>query len=268
MWPLVAQWEESIALRLILVSSRLLLFILGQKPSFSGSCFFFRLLTCLLPSFPCFSVFFTHHAYIDAIYREWQNAGGGNQFTGAHSGIPVNAQTVMQPFGRQAGGVLAGISSCVSYVGGGFSISRQVVFGNAIAVAQGAIRGGDGDVVKKITKEAKTNLLLVVAEKKIRNPGLYKFEVKQAVEKVASIKKAALEFGISSANVVAFEKTVAVLKLQNGIDIAEPDVVDESDAEVQAEGEAEVEAIGAGRIDLLKPSKILEGASNTITTSD
>lgn len=72
------------------------------------------------------SLAFLDHAFIDRIYREWQNRGGTNQFAGTHQGVEVNAESAMSPFGRTAGGILAGISECVQYVGGVATVNRQL----------------------------------------------------------------------------------------------------------------------------------------------
>lgn len=76
--------------------------------------------------------FYMHHAFIDKIWREWQQAGGGNEFNGQHpanGGQTVNENTRMQPWGTTAKETLERISSCVQYTnpGGGVTSRKLVV---------------------------------------------------------------------------------------------------------------------------------------------
>lgn len=184
-------------------------------------------------------VFFMHHAYIDMVYREWQNRGGGNQFTGEHSGAPVTAETVMTPFGRTAGSVINGISNCVQYSGSPSiaAVSRQQ------SGEGGELSGGNGDIVPRISKTRKLKLQLRVARKKVDDADGYKTLVDDAVKQKEACKAAALKWGMSEEQVEAYERTQSLVELEQGVDISEPEVVEESAAEVAEEGSKELVAL-------------------------
>lgn len=133
-------------------------------------------------------IFDSHHAFIDSVYADWQRRGGGDEFSGTHGGGEVSDQTVMQPFGRTAGGILSGISRCVRYecsVGG--AVSRQAGSEQAI-FSGGNGSGGKSSIIPTMTKEQKESLQLVVARKKATNPALYQAEAAYAVQKKDAIK--------------------------------------------------------------------------------
>lgn len=53
---------------------------------------------------------------------------------GTHRGVDVGSDTVMRPFGRRAGGILTGISQCVTYTGGLGTVNRQLLDNIEISV--------------------------------------------------------------------------------------------------------------------------------------
>lgn len=231
---------------------------------------FFRGSMNSLQDSPKDPVFFTHHAYIDRIYGEFQARGGGNTFAGEHEGNQVSQATVMQPFGRAAGDILSGISTCTSYVGGGGGVSRQAVVSSNItvqALVSGSTSlGGFSSIIPTITKELKKKLQLAVARKKVSNPAGYKVEVAEAVEKKESCKTAAEQFGMSPRNVEAYVRTQALIFLTKGVDISEPEVVEETAAAVEQEGFNEVAALVSGQELQMKVAKISEAIATTVIT--
>jgi tyrosinase len=63
-------------------------------------------------------IFFSHHAYIDLIWRRWQLAGGQNTFGGTHPGrsnIPATLDQPQQPWGRTVRVILETLTTCVQY---------------------------------------------------------------------------------------------------------------------------------------------------------
>jgi Common central domain of tyrosinase len=83
----------------------------------------------LLSFSPAEPVFYMHHAFVDKVWRQWQQAGGGNNFNGNHpavGGSPVGLDTVLQPWGRTARDILERISGCVQYANMG-SVTRTFV---------------------------------------------------------------------------------------------------------------------------------------------
>jgi tyrosinase len=74
----------------------------------------------VIPASPNDPVFWSHHAFVDKIWSDWQRSGNGNAFGGQHSS-PNRACTLdgeeMNPpvHGRTVRQILTGISGCTSY---------------------------------------------------------------------------------------------------------------------------------------------------------
>jgi hypothetical protein len=64
-------------------------------------------------SSPNCALFYAHHAFIDKVYREWEQASSANVFSGA------SLDTVMNPWGRTARRVLSEVTPCVQYASDG-----------------------------------------------------------------------------------------------------------------------------------------------------
>lgn len=209
-------------------------------------------------------VFFMHHAYIDRIYSQWQAAGGGASFAGTHGGVTVTDQTPMAPFARTAGTVLNGISQCTTYTNGGGS-TRMAVLDPVVRPAE-TLSGGNDCLYPRMRRDEKKSLQVAVARKKVADPVAYQTELKAALKECDSCKYAAEKLGMSPTNVEAFVRNVAIIKLQNGVDISEPEVVDEDPAMVQMMAQEEEDALGNDDEASLKEGKKSEDASNTVST--
>jgi hypothetical protein len=63
-------------------------------------------------------IFYSHHAFVDLIWRRWQRAGSGNAFGGTHPGtsnIPATLDQRQQPWGRTVREILETLSRCSQY---------------------------------------------------------------------------------------------------------------------------------------------------------
>jgi tyrosinase len=72
-------------------------------------------------------IFYSHHAYVDLIWRRWQLAGGQNTFGGTHPGTsntPARLDQPQQPWGRTVRVILESLSLCVRYQIGSGSIRQ------------------------------------------------------------------------------------------------------------------------------------------------
>lgn len=84
---------------------------------------------------PADPIFYTHHAFVDRLWAEWQNQGGGNHFGGLQPAfeedgvqpVEVTLDSPMRPWGTTAREVLNEVSDCVRYAGGEGDVARQVV---------------------------------------------------------------------------------------------------------------------------------------------
>jgi tyrosinase len=71
-----------------------------------------------LRSSPNDPIFYSHHAFVDLIWRRWQLAGGQNSFGGTHPGrsnIPATLDRPQQPWGRTVRVILENLTTCVRY---------------------------------------------------------------------------------------------------------------------------------------------------------
>jgi hypothetical protein len=211
-------------------------------------------------------IFYLHHAFIDRVWREWQQRTGGNSFNGVQSvrepGRADRAETmtrssVMLPWGRTAGSVFDGISGCVSYRNGnGFILNREVVMGEAV----------EREIATPvIAKSEKDGYQLVVAEEKEQNPEVYIEKVKQADDLVKATVEACKKVGFTGEYLVAWQKIEGLVQLAAGVDLADVDAVDMPAAEVAAEGKVEIAAIQAGDDSMLKDSKKDDAGAKSAT---
>lgn len=198
--------------------------------------------------------------YFNRVYREWQqnSSSRGNQFNGLHRGVQVNADTVMEPFGRTAGGILNGISECVTYSGGLGTVSRQATSGNSgnvssarigyIGLNVGSVDSGtreQADKIPKISKSETEALILKAAKEKTTRPRAYSFKVKAAVDLKEATLAACRKFGTPQDVVEAFERCYSLVKLaQGGVDMTDKN---KSEAEIVAKGKQEIELIAEGK---------------------
>jgi Common central domain of tyrosinase len=66
-----------------------------------------------LVSSPNSPLFYAHHAFVDKLYRDWEQASPANVFSGA------SLDTIMEPWARTASRVLSDVSPCVLYASDG-----------------------------------------------------------------------------------------------------------------------------------------------------
>jgi tyrosinase len=67
-------------------------------------------------------IFYSHHAFVDLIWRRWQLAGGQNTFGGAHPGnsdTPATLDEPQLPWGRTVRQILDDMSRCTQYIASG-----------------------------------------------------------------------------------------------------------------------------------------------------
>jgi hypothetical protein len=137
-------------------------------------------------------LFWSHHAFVDKIWREWQVQGGnGNRFDGIHNNpkryVCLDCEP-LRPFGRTVRQILLGISNCVTYQETStrsplFKPSaRTLVDTNVRQAAAMSVSGCfqlDSEVQKK-------KVLYEIATQKIEDPCTYRQKVLNASKVRAS----------------------------------------------------------------------------------
>lgn len=201
------------------------------------------------------------------LFREWETRNGPYQFSGVQLGRRVNAQTVMIPFRRTAGEILSGISECVQYVGGSeASTSSRQVRSDHRPDAENAASDDDESLIPRVTMERKRILLMDVARRKSTSPDVYKKELTHAIRLTKGVKEAAALFGASPKRVAAYERVQALIDLEKGVDISEPEVIDQSLSQIEQEGKQEIRLLSDGQQALMKAKKISEASYDTVAT--
>jgi hypothetical protein len=192
-------------------------------------------------------MFYLHHAFIDKVWREWQQRSGGNEFSGTQGGRSVSRSSTMAPWGRSAGSVLDTLSRCVKYRNGnGFIVNRDVVMDRAVERQV---------ATPTIAKSQKDAYQLVVAEEKVKNPEAYMTKVKECDALVKSTVEACKMVGFTGEYLASWQKTEGLVQLAYGVDLADVDLVNKPVAAIAAEGKAEKEAIQTGDDSKLKAAK-------------
>jgi hypothetical protein len=150
-----------------------------------------------VPFSPTDPIFWSHHAFIDKIWHDWQESGNGNAFGGLQSNprrsCSLDGEAMTPPlFNRTVRQILGDISQCVDY-------ADSLAIGATPARMQTA-HDRDPDVRRKSRLANSAFFLGSVAEKrgyqkriarrKRLNPELYRSEVKLALNAVDSMVQA------------------------------------------------------------------------------
>jgi hypothetical protein len=132
-------------------------------------------------------MFWSHHAFVDKIWSEWQLLGGnGNAFGGTHNNptrsvcLDCERMTPIQ-FGRTVRQILNGISTCVTYQ----ETSTRPPAAARLLMDSFVRQTGNSsqpDSMKLETKSQKEQLLTIIADSKVQNPSKYRLRVLNATK--------------------------------------------------------------------------------------
>jgi hypothetical protein len=164
-------------------------------------------------------LFYSHHAYIDMIWRRWQDAGAGNKFGGTGSdGAGATLNQVMNPYGRSVRSILEGISRCVRYESAGGSV-RQASSGPVHmppAVQEATVRA---EPIKFESIEEKRAAQLELANVKADDPARAINQTLEAASARETTIAAMRKFGFSEAAIATFVASFKTLELMNSVDV-------------------------------------------------
>jgi hypothetical protein len=171
-----------------------------------------------IPSSPLDPMFWSHHSFIDKMWRDWQDSGNLNAFGGIHRGrdcVPNGQQ--MLPFGLTVAQMFSQTSDCTTYASSGSAgpISRFIEKEN-FTVRQRRAREPCLTLNSPAEKE---RYLAQTASKKRGNPDVYNREIEIALETVDTMRRANI---ITNMPAELIEKAVQFYQtflLKNGIDI-------------------------------------------------
>lgn len=221
-----------------------------------------------------------HHAFIDKVWREWQQGSGetpgrGNNFGGRQPyderehGYHVDLNTRIQPWNISVHDALERISGCVQYSNvHGSVVSRDIILaptdvhqvgngGEEASVTRRSNSKGtrqiDSDVIPVITEKKKDEYQLVVAKEKIENPKKYEEKVLKAERVRESCVESLKKLNCPTSFIETFQRLEAYgLLVAESVDFADVEVCKEAAAtgsteKIVAEGEAEKVAIEEGK---------------------
>lgn len=238
-----------------------------------------------------------HHAFIDKLWREWQQGkdgapGRGNDFGGRQpadvnqNGFMVSSSTIMEPWGTSAQDTLDRISGCVGYANAdGSVVSRKIalpssVHQNGYVVSDTNRKETKGvaqvnyEVVPVITEEEKDDLQLEVAKEKIQDPKAYEAKVLRANQVTTSCVEALKELRFPESYIALYQRLEGYgLLKEGGVDLGDVNAAKEAENTgnidiLVIEGEEEKEAIEQGKdLGEVNPGKTIETTEYAVVTS-
>jgi Common central domain of tyrosinase len=117
-------------------------------------------------------MFYSHHAFIDKIWHDWQRSAGNlRKFGGIHGGQAATLQSKMAPWNRSVQQILDELEPCVSYAGSG-PATRMHVPSASRAVIQEPATVAEPAKIENV--DAKRAAQRKVAESKIQDPEQYR----------------------------------------------------------------------------------------------
>lgn len=192
-------------------------------------------------------MFFSHHAFVDKIWWDWQRtAGNGGKFGGMHGGGPASLNTRMLPWGRTVREIIEELSPCIEYASGAMQASRMSipVLERAAAVQQST---AEAKPAKIETILAKRKVQKNIAEKKIMSPSLYKKELKEALAVLNALKSSLRRIRAPPSFIDRVEKSYKVIEQKIGVDVDEATkLVQASDAAVVDDGKKDIDSLEKG----------------------
>lgn len=192
-------------------------------------------------------MFFSHHAFIDKIWWDWQRTdGNGGKFGGTHGPSPASLDTRMLPWGRTVREIIEELSTCIRYVGGGIGSSRMIIptLERATAVQQSTTKVEPAKI-KNIPVKRKVQKM--IAEKKISRPRLYVTELTEAVAVLNAMKRALQKIKAPPSFIHRAEKSYMVVEQMIGVDIEDAWLLTtEPDTAVMEDGKRDMNALEKG----------------------
>jgi Common central domain of tyrosinase len=207
-----------------------------------------------VPLSPTDPIFWSHHAFIDKIWHDWQENGNGNAFGGWQANprrtCTLDGEALTPPvFNRTVRQVLGDISQCVTYANSvpAVNISTRMRRVDSGRKAAGRHPSAARSAFFLSSLEEKRGYQRRIAHKKRSSPELYRSEVKLAVSAVDSMVRACHITNIPVSQIAMAEEAFHGLLLKQGVDVVFDKHVVESDTQsIMEEGAVQLTAIDEG----------------------
>jgi hypothetical protein len=141
---------------------------------------------------PTDPIFYSHHAYVDKIWSDWQNSGNGNSFGGTQPNptrsCSANGEVITPPeFGRTVSQILTDISPCTTYSRNPNAgpTARFILENENLSIHQSS-----SDSAFYTSPADKAKYQKQINEKKRNEPGSYRSQVEDAVNTIDSMTRA------------------------------------------------------------------------------
>lgn len=205
-------------------------------------------------------VFYSHHAFIDKTWREWQTNGAGNRFGGVHRGAQATLDQPMMPWGRTVRQILEGISDCVTYAESSERPPRATPVTAARMVVQPSLL--NSSLLRQVVQEAASTPVPVkldtygdkreaqkeVAQTKIEKPEEYRQKCLAANDVMNAMDAACVKAGFPRDMIDRVRKSYEALKLLTGVNVKDAPIVAQASAEdIKQEGEQQARSLQSGR---------------------
>jgi ribosomal protein S20 len=195
-----------------------------------------------VPTSPDDPIFYSHHAFIDKIWSDWQKSGNGNSFGGRHSNpdraCNLDGEKMNPPeFGRTVRQILEKISQCTAYIESS-NAGPTARFGKGnMDLAFRQSYGSSSSALAFDSAAEKKQRHVGIAYKKRYYPALYKSQVRTALKAVDSMIRATRVTRLPQAEIDEATKAFQNLLLKLEVDVVKDEgIVGKSIPAIQAQG--------------------------------
>jgi hypothetical protein len=193
---------------------------------------------------PLDPMFWSHHSFIDMIWRNWQLSGNGNVFGGTQSGSSCSATSVtMPPFNRNVNQILTGISQCTTYARGS-SAGPVARFSEMQGLSARQASSSSPSALTVASDAEKNSYLRAVAQKKQNSPSAYQAEVGKAILQVDTMERASRAFGMPGPDIARAVTFYRNLLLKQGIDVVgDASIMSKQTSAIASEGRTQAASL-------------------------
>jgi hypothetical protein len=193
-----------------------------------------------VPTSPLDPMFWSHHAFIDMIWRNWQLSGNGNAFGGPQG---CSTSTSMPPFNRNVNQILTGISQCTTYARSS-SAGPVARFNQLQSSAVHQASSSSSSALTLASEAEKTSRLRAVAQKKQEAPSSYKTEVSKALLQVETMERSSRAFGMPASEITRAVTFYRNLLLKQGLDVVgDASIASKSTDTIASEGRTQAASL-------------------------
>jgi hypothetical protein len=193
---------------------------------------------------PLDPMFWSHHSFIDKVWRDWQLAGSGNAFGGDWSDRPCSTSTSMTPFSISVTGILADTSQCTTYAGSS-SAGPTARFG--LADGEVSVRQASSAALSISSAAERRRHIATIAQKKQSQPTAYKEAVALGLRQIETMQRASRKFRMPEGQIAKAVALYRNLLLKEAVDVVnDTSIAGKSVQTIVAEGRTQAANVTSG----------------------